>query len=83
MNGKEAGEDVREQPARRQSRWELQLVNGIVAAVSDTTTQGGDGVLEGQRLFLISSFAPAKLADVLVSRMGVLDSLTRGVRSAQ
>ena len=58
----------------------LQLVNGGVAAVSDTTARDGDGVLEGQRLFLISSFEPAKLPDALVSRRGLLDALTRGVR---
>ena len=60
--------------------WELQLVNGGVAAVSDTTAREGDDVLERQRLFLISSFEPAKLPDVLVSRLGLLDALTRGVR---
>jgi LuxR family maltose regulon positive regulatory protein len=60
--------------------WELQVVNGGVAAVSDTTAREGDDVLERQRLFLISSFEPARLPDVLVSRLGLLDALTRGVR---
>jgi LuxR family maltose regulon positive regulatory protein len=60
--------------------WELQLVNGGVAAVTDTTAREGDDVLERQRLFLISSFEPAKLPDVLVSRLALLDALTRGVR---
>jgi len=59
--------------------WELQLVNGGVAAVTDTTAREGDDVLERQRLFLISSFEPAKLPDVLVSRLALLDALTRGL----